>query len=104
MMEFNIFTASPFILEKINHLCSLLWREKRAYEQVAANIPDKELRRTILTLAQGNNQYACELSSQIQTLGGIPLKENNYASVPKQGRIFSRGKSREFIHYLQINN
>ena len=83
MIGFNLFKAPPFILEKINLLCRLLWQGKREYEHVAANIPDKEFRRTILTLAQENNQYACELSSQIQALGGVPLDENKYESEPE---------------------
>jgi len=74
-MKLNIFKVSPLILEKINGLCRLLWEGKREFELVAANIPDKELRQAILTLAQENNQYAIELSSQIETLGGIPPKE-----------------------------
>jgi len=85
MIGFNLFKASPFIIEKINCLCRLLWQGKRAYEQAAANIPDKELRRTVLTLAQENNQYACELSSQIQSLGGTPANENSYKSEPEAG-------------------
>lgn len=75
-MEMNLFKASPLVLEKINLLCRLLWQGKREYETVAANISDKELQCAILALAQGNNQYANELSSQIETLGGIPPKEN----------------------------
>ncbi len=75
-MESNLFKASPFVLEKINLLCGLLWQGKKEYELVAAGIADKELQRVILSLAQGNNQYACELSSQIETLGGTPPKEN----------------------------
>lgn len=75
MMGLDISKAPPFILEKINDLCRLLWKEKKVYEKVASTIPDKELCRTILTLAQESNQYACELSSQIQTLGGAPQQE-----------------------------
>lgn len=74
-MGLNISKAPPFILEKINDLCRLLWKEKKVYEKVAATIPDKELCRTILTLAQESNQYACELSSQIQTLGGAAQQD-----------------------------
>lgn len=33
------------------------------------------MRSTILTLALESNQYACELSSQIHTLGGQPIME-----------------------------
>jgi hypothetical protein len=74
MIGFNLFKASPFVLEKINFLCSLLWQSKIAYEKAAEEMPDKELRRTILTLAQGRNQYANELYCQMQTLGGaLPM-------------------------------
>ncbi len=74
-MELNVYQTPPLILEKINTLCSLLQQDKIKYERVSATIPDKELRRTILSLAQESNQYACELSSQIQTLGGSSQKE-----------------------------
>ena len=78
MIESNIYKAPPFLLEKINKICSLLWQGKKEYEQVANTIADKDFRSTMLTLAQESNQYACELSSQIQTLGGIlPLEKMN---------------------------
>jgi uncharacterized protein (TIGR02284 family) len=83
MIGFNLFRTPPFILEKINLLCRLLWQGKKEYEHVAANIGDKEFKRTILTLAQENNQYACELSSTVQSLGGVPPKENNYEPEPE---------------------
>ena len=70
MIGFNIYKAPPLVLEKINGLCDLLWQGKRKYEEISASIPNKELSRTILTLAQETNQYACELWSQILTLGG----------------------------------
>ncbi len=72
MIGFNIYKAPPFLLEKMNNLCSLLWQGKKEYEQVAITMANKDLRITMLTLAQESNQYACELSSQIHTLGGIP--------------------------------
>jgi len=75
MMGLDRYKASPFLLKKIMNLCRLLWKEKRKYEYVASTIPDKELRRTVLSLAQESNQYASELSSQIETLGGIPQTE-----------------------------
>ena len=71
MIGFNLYKAPPFLLEKMNTICSLLWQGKKEYEQVASNITDKDLRRTVLALAQESNQYACELLSQIHTLGGI---------------------------------
>jgi hypothetical protein len=70
MIGINLYKSSPFLLENLNNLCKMLWQGKKEYEQVASTIPDKELRRTILTLAQETNQYAHELSSQIQSLSG----------------------------------
>ncbi len=72
MIGINLYKAPPFLLEKMNNLCSLLWQEKKEFEQVATAIANKDLRITMLNLAQESNQYACELSSQIHTLGGIP--------------------------------
>lgn len=67
---FNINKAPPLLLKKINNLYNLLLQGKRKYENIATIISDRDLRRAILSLAQESNQYACELSSQIQTLGG----------------------------------
>ncbi len=75
MQGFNNFKAPRFIIEKINSLCQILWQSKRDYELAAENLTDKESCSAVLTLAQGNNQYACELSSQMQSLGGRPPKE-----------------------------
>lgn len=77
MIGFNLHKAQPCILEKINTICSLLRQGKKEYEQVAVSIEDEDLRNTMLTLAQESNQYACELSSQIQTLGGVPEMEKD---------------------------
>lgn len=72
MIGINLYKAPPYLLEKINTICSLLWQGKKEYECVATHVTDKDLRRTMLSLAQESNQYACELSSQIHTLGGTP--------------------------------
>ncbi len=77
MIGINLYQAPPFLLEKMNKLCSLLWQEKKEFEQVATTITNKDLRITMLTLAQESTQYACELSSQIHTLGGVPEIESN---------------------------
>ena len=71
----NLYKASPSLLKKINTLYGLLLQGKRKYEQIATINSDRDLRRTIISLALESNQYACELSSQIQTLGGISLDE-----------------------------
>ena len=72
MIGINLYKAPPYLLKKINNICNLLWQGKKEYEQVADTVTDKDLRRTMLSLAQESNQYACELSSQILTLGGTP--------------------------------
>ena len=91
-MKFNIYKASPFLLEKINVLCILLWKGKKEYEQVASTIPDKALSQAILTLAQESNQYAYELSSQIQTMGGVIPNGNDEATDPQSGtKVFQDG-------------
>ena len=74
-MGINRQSSAPHLLEKVNQLCMLLWQGKKEFEQVAATIPDKEFRRTILTLAQESNQYANELTSQIHMLGGNSTSE-----------------------------
>ncbi len=99
-MELNLFEASPLILEKIKSLCGLLWQGKKEYEQVAANIHDKELRHAILMLAQENNQYARELSSQIETLGGVPPKENIYEA-SAEAKIFH--DENEILAFCKLN-
>ena len=83
MTTFNTYQAPPSLLEKMNNICSLLWQGKKEYEQVATIIGDKNLRSTMLSLAQESNQYACELSSQIQSLGGTPANENGCKSEPE---------------------
>ena len=72
MIGFNLYKAPAFLLEKMNNILSLLRRGKKEYEQVATIIADKDFRCSLLSLAQESNQYACELSSQIQSLGGAP--------------------------------
>ena len=77
MIGINLYKAQPYLLEKINNICRLLWQGKKEYEQVADTTTDKDLRRSMLSLAQESNQYACELTSQIHTLGGTPEIESN---------------------------
>jgi len=77
MIKFNLDKLSPFILDKIHALCHLLWQGKNEFEALSSTIPDKQLRWTVLALAQESNQYASELSSQLHTLAGISVKEVN---------------------------
>lgn len=77
----------PLFLDSISDLCGLLWQGKKAYEQAAAALPDNALRRTILTLAQESNQYACELCAQLRTLGRKAPDEKAYASGIRTNRF-----------------
>ena len=59
------------ILEKLTRLLVALQEVKNHYEQVAKRIHNKQLRLSILGLAQESKQYANELIAHIETLGGI---------------------------------
>src|SRR5664279_2642268 len=59
------------ILEKLTRLLVALQEVKNHYEQVAKRIHNKQLKLSILGLAQESKQYANELIAHIETLGGI---------------------------------
>jgi hypothetical protein len=59
------------ILEKLTRLLNALQEVKNHYEQVARRIHNKQLKLSILGLAQESKQYANELIAHIETLGGI---------------------------------
>jgi uncharacterized protein (TIGR02284 family) len=58
------------ILEKLTRLLNALQEVKNHYEQVARRIQNKQLKISILGLAQESKQYANELIAHIETLGG----------------------------------
>jgi hypothetical protein len=58
------------ILEKLARLLNALQEVKNHYEQVAKRIQNKQLKISILGLAQESKQYANELIAHIETLGG----------------------------------
>ena len=102
MIGINLYKAPVFLLEKMNNILRLLWRGKKQYEQVAVTVADKDLRCTMLRLAQESNQYARELSSQIHTLGGAPelekIDENRLAE-----EIKNLNSDNEIISFCQKN-
>jgi hypothetical protein len=59
------------ILEKLTRLLNALQEVKNHYEQVAKRIQNKQLKLSILGLAQESKQYANELIAHIETLGGV---------------------------------
>ena len=93
MTAFNHCKTLPILFENINNLCGLLRQSKSEYEQTAAALTDIALSRTILTLAQVNNQYACELSAQLQTLGGAKQEEKTQEPKIKADAKFVRTES-----------
>jgi len=70
MIFSNINKIPAFVLEKLNILFRLLTERKIEYEAFARRVNNKELKRTVLTLARETNQYANELSSQLEIMGG----------------------------------
>ncbi len=76
---------------------------KKEYEQVAKTVTDKDLRNTMLTLAQESNQYACELSSQIETLGGIPQFEKMNEPEPGDEITIVNNDQHEILTFCKRN-
>ncbi len=74
-MRFNLHNIPPSVLEKINQLYNLLLQRKKVYEEVSTAVPDKEFQATLLMLAEESNEYAVELSSQVQDFGIIWQRE-----------------------------
>ena len=102
MIGFNLYKAPPFLLEKINNICKLLWQGKKEYEQVATAAKDKDLQCTMLSLAQESNQYANELSSQVRTLGGVPeIEKINEPEVREE--IKSLSDDKEILTFCNKN-
>jgi hypothetical protein len=58
------------ILDKLTRLLNALQTVKENYEQTALRIRNKQLRLSLLALAQESKQYANELMAHIETLGG----------------------------------
>src|ERR1700722_20083250 len=58
------------VITSLSELCKALVESKRKCEEIARKISNEQLRKTIINLEQLNIQYANELNSQIQSLGG----------------------------------
>ena len=75
-MIFSTVNKIPaYVLEKLDLLFQLLRERKAEYEIFAGNVADKALKQTVLSLAQETNQYAIELSHQIESMAGINQKK-----------------------------
>lgn len=58
------------MLDKLSRLLNALQTVKDNYERTALHIHNKQLRMSLLALAQESKQYANELIAHIETLGG----------------------------------
>jgi uncharacterized protein (TIGR02284 family) len=70
MSNASLYKAPGIVLEKLGRLLKTLQASKKVYEQNAFRLNDRQLRLTLLGHAQECNQYAKELASQIEILGG----------------------------------
>jgi hypothetical protein len=100
--SFTSIQASPHLLKKLNTLHALLLGGKGKYEQIATVTSDRDLRRTILSLAQASNQYACELSCQLHTLGGISAEESPAELEAETGKKSFSNES-EVLNFCMAN-
>ena len=88
------------ILEKLTRLLIALQDVKNHYEQVAKRIHNKQLKLSILGLAQESKQYANELIAHIETLGGVmhDRLKSEFNKVEDSGEILEiPGKAEELI-------
>ncbi|HEX4851125.1 MAG TPA: hypothetical protein VFV08_09980 [Puia sp.] len=70
-MVFPLLSKTPkVILEKLNKVLVALQGAKKVYEETALSTENKQLRYTMLGLAQESKQYVNELKSHIQILDG----------------------------------
>jgi uncharacterized protein (TIGR02284 family) len=63
---------NKYVARQLNDLLDILNELKTGLEEVADTVTDKQLRKTISSVALESNQYAAEITSKIQSLGGKP--------------------------------
>ena len=76
MLKPAAYKAPSYVIQKLFQLLDVLKSERDKYSQAASTITDRQLRDNISVLAQENNQYACELLSQLQILGTDNYDQN----------------------------
>lgn len=72
MIKPTSFRLPEYLIGRISQLMHTLKVEKQKYEIASITIEDKQLRESISWLAQESNQYICELSSQLKSVGAVP--------------------------------
>jgi len=73
------------VMNKLKFLLVSLQKSKKAYEQMAFTLKNKQLRLTIIGLAQESRQYATELDSYVTTLGLETEKMDTEPELPDDG-------------------
>jgi uncharacterized protein (TIGR02284 family) len=63
---------NKYVARKLNDLLDILHELKVGLEQVAESVTDKQIRKTITSVALESSQYATEITSKIHSLGGKP--------------------------------
>ncbi|MCC6289196.1 MAG: hypothetical protein IT249_15055 [Chitinophagaceae bacterium] len=85
MIKPTAFRLPQYLVDKVSFLMNILKCEKQKYEIASISIQDKQLRDSISWLAQESNQYICELTSQLKSIGAIVAidsEEDNQSAVP----------------------
>jgi uncharacterized protein (TIGR02284 family) len=63
---------NKYVAHKLNDLLDIMHELKIGLEQIADSVTDKQLRKTIISVALESSQYVTEITSKIQSLGGKP--------------------------------
>jgi uncharacterized protein (TIGR02284 family) len=63
---------NKYVARKLNDLLDILHELKVGLEQVAESVTDKQIRKTITSVALESSQYVTEITSKIHSLGGKP--------------------------------
>ncbi|HTN05108.1 hypothetical protein [Agriterribacter sp.] len=69
VIKASTYKTPPSIIEGICQLLDVLKTGREQYERAAFSVADPQFRYAISVLAQENNQYECELASQLSILG-----------------------------------
>ncbi|HMH32028.1 MAG TPA: DUF2383 domain-containing protein [Puia sp.] len=65
----TLYEMPSLVTDKLKYLLVSLQKSRKVYEQMAFTLKNRQLRLTIIGLAQESRQYATELDSYVTTLG-----------------------------------
>lgn len=114
MIKASSYKTPVSIIESLSYLINVLRTEKRKYENAATAVNDSQFSQSIGVLAQENNQYECELASQLTMLGATvdsageneqvttnfnpEYSAENGVDLPQQLLLFCRESEKQLIH------